>query len=441
MPSYPIPTQSNPQEFREQGDERLINCFAEMIGTDQRGKPKYRVRVTPGFLVFSDNVNDVNHRGSIEADGNVYVVFEGGNVVKINSTGGRTTIGYIGGNGPVDMARNGRVPFQIGCVSVETGKYYVIESDVVSLVDTRQFEGFNSITWLAGYFLLGVGGTQRFYNTGYNDAKSIANVSNFSGLDFAVAEGNPDGLVRVFAFNLELVIMGEKSLETWYLDPNPPATGSPFVRAGAAVVPRGCASALSCVLIDNSFMWLGNDGKVYRNDNNTPIRISHYGVERSIAAQQNKTTIRASRWTYKGNEFYQISGDDFTWTFNAATRFWHEGKSYLRNRLNADAYVEAWGETYCFTKINGTMYLLDDKVVQEGVDPLVATIRFADSPRNVEFNFFEAMFITGRAPINGTSNQTEPRGELLWSDDGGAPWKNRRIRQAVPHFTPWPGRQ
>jgi hypothetical protein len=420
MPAFPLPVQSNPQEFRENGDERLINCFSEVIGANAKGLPIYRIRSLPGFTSFSDDVNNVNCRGAIEADGNSYLVFEGGNVVKIDSAGTRATIGYIGGTGPVDMARNGASPFQIGCVATDTGKYYVIQSNAVQLVDTRDLPAFNSICWVGGYFVLGVA-DGRFFSTDLNNATSI------NGLDYATAEGNPDGLIRVFANRLELVVMGEKSIEIWGLDSNPPATGSPFVRLGGAVLNKGCASALSAASIDNSYMWVGNDFKVYRNDNYNPVRVSHYGVERSIAAQADKTTIRGSRWQYKGNEFYQISGDDFTWIYNAATRLWSEGASYLKNRLNAEIYFEAWGNTYCTTKINGTVYKLDDTVFIEGSDVLPVVVRFPNAPRNVQMDNFEATFVSGRSAGTGTTNQTNPQIELKWSDDGGANWGNPRI--------------
>ena len=415
MPNFPLPLQSNPQEFREDGDERLINCFAEKIGDK-----KFRIRSLPGFAVFSDDVNAVNCRGAIEADNFVYAVWEGGDVTKTDSSGVKTVIGHMGGVGPVDMARNGATPFQIGCIVTDIGKYYVIENSTVSLVDTRDLPAFNSICWISGYFVLGVA-DGRFFNTGLNDAKSI------NGLDFAVAEGNPDGLIRVFTNRLELVLFGEKTTEIWGLDSNPPATGSPFIRLGGAVINKGCASALSCVAIDNSYMWLGNDYKVYRNENYNPRRISHYGVERSIAGQADKTTIRAGRWTYNGNEFYQISGDNFTWVYNAATGFWSEGASYLKSRLNASIYVEAWGGNYCFTSINGTMYRLDDTIATEGSDPLPFVIRCPDSPPKVTFNSIEGVFVAGRSKITGTENQINSKVELTWSDDGGATWANHRV--------------
>lgn len=415
MVAIPLPMQSNPQEFVEQGDERLINCYAEKIGEKQ-----YRVRTISGYVSVSDDEADVNCRGAIECDGIIYAVFDGGKVLKILQDGSRTAIGHIGGSGPIHMARNGAIPFEVGCVVSQTGRYYVISGDNVSIVDTRDLPAFNSISWISGYFILGVD-DGRFFSTGLNDAKTI------NGLDYATAEGNPDGLVCVFAYRLELVLLGQKTLEFWGLVSDPGANGSPFARLGAAVINRGCLSPLSVAAIDNSFIWVGDDGIVYRNNNYSPSRVSHYGVERSIAAQSDKSTIRASTYSKNGNAFYQLSGDDFTWIFNAATQNWHEGQSYNRKRLNAEVHIEAWGETYCFTKINGTMYRLDGSVMTEGGQPLPITIRYRDvKVRSLILHNFETDFVTGRAPISGSSNTVDPVAELRWSKDGGLSWSNPR---------------
>lgn len=407
MPAIPLPTQSNPQEYVEQGDERLINCYWEKIS-----ETTSRIRRTAGYVVFSDDVNDVNCRGAIEADGFVYAVFEGGKVLKIGPDGTRTNIGSIGGSGAVHMARNGAVPFQIGCVVESSGRYVVIEDDTVTPVDTRDITLFNSISWVGGYFVL-TAKDGRFFSTGLNDAKSI------NGIDYATAEGKPDGLVGCFASRLELVLFGEKTIEFWGVLSDPGAVGSPFARLSGAVINVGCASILTVVEIDNSFMFVGDDGIVYRNNNYTPSRISHYGVERSIASQNEKKNLRASNYTVNGNTFYQISGDDFTWIYNAATQRWHEGKSYNRNRLNADIHVEAWGGLYCFTQINGTMYKVDQAAGSEAGQPLPVTIRYqAIKARGLHINNFESDFVTGRAPIAGSENVKNPTIELRWSDDG-----------------------
>lgn len=414
MPKLPLPQGSNPQEYRELGDERLVNCFAEQIS-----KTDYRVRRVPGSVLFSADTNAVNCRGALEADGYVYAVWEGGQVTRIDEGGTRLPIGHIGGSGPVIMARNAADPFQIGCVARDTGKYYVIENDEVSIVDTRDIAPFNSICWVSGYFVLGVA-DGRHFATGLNDAKSI------NGLDYATAEGNPDGLVGVFAYRMELVLLGERTTEFWGVMAEPGAQGSPFARLGGAVIPIGCGSILSACAFDNSFVWLGHDGKVYRNDNYAALRISHYGVERSIAEQADKSTIRGHSYSINGNTFYRLIGDSFTWTYSAATRKWHEEHSLRLNRVRAEVHVEAWNQAYYFTKTDGAMYRLTLDANDEAGQELPFVIRFPDLPPGVTVNSWESFMVTGRAPLTGASNVTGPSATLAWSDDGGATWQGNR---------------
>lgn len=416
MPAIRLPFQSNPQEYREQGDDRLVNCFAEKID----GKA-YRIRAWFGLVAVDEDIDDISVRGSIEVDGALYVVFEGGGVRKFTKSGTtitRTDLDYISGSGPVFMARNQRDSVEIGILT-GLGRYYIMQDDVLSVIPLDDLPPFIHMTELGGYFFFGTA-DGRVFNSGLNDAKVIG------GLDYFTAEGHPDGLVALFKNRLELVVMGAKSMEVWGLDSNPPATGSPLVRLGGAVFPRGCLVATGIAEIDNTFFWIGENRIVYRNVNYLPQRVSHYGVERSLLGEANIENIRCSSFSLGGNEFFVLNGTEYTWVFNAATGWWHELKSYGRERSAIEIYLAVWGGVYAFSKEDGNLYSVETDARLENGTVMPVVIRGMDLPAGLVCNDIEFDFVTGRAPITGVSHETNPVVELSWSDDGGATWKNPR---------------
>lgn len=405
----PLAVQSFPQEFREQGDERMINCFASRTG--QGKNTVFTLRMSPGFTTFSTGALDIALRGSILSGDYIYSVFETG-VYKVNSAGTRTLIGAVSGTGPVYMALN--TAGQIGVVNA-LGRYYVIQNDIITSVNTTDIGAFNSICWIAGYFILTLE-DGRFFNTALNDAFSI------NGLDFATAEGSPDKLLGGIALKNELFLVGKDTIEVWALLSSPPARGSPFARQGSWI-PKGTLSFASVIVTDNTLKWVGNDRIVYQNENYNAKRISHEGVERAIAAAASPETIKGFTYTIDGHIFYGISDANFTWVQDAKERLWHERKSYLRAYWKANVFINAFGKWLCGATDDGNIYQLDMNSRTEGTDPIIAEIHSIDTgrgdPGQASVAIIEMNALTGRASLSGTIPQTAPFLQISHSDDGG----------------------
>jgi hypothetical protein len=406
--------QSRPEEYREQGDERLINAYVETMGEGRDAK--MRVRMSPGLTAFSTDADDIACRGAILSGDYGYTVFETG-VYKIDSAGTRTLIGHISGTGPVTMALN--TAGEIGIVT-RLGRYYLIVDDVIQQIPTADIGAFNSISWLGGYFILTLL-DGRFFNTGLNDGTSI------NGLDFATAEGSPDGLLGGFAHGSEEWFFGLKTIEVWAVTGASP--GSPLTRQSSSWINKGCLSFASVVQADNTLFWVGDDRIVYRNNNYTPQRISHEGVERAITAAADPSSIRGGTYTIDGHAFYVISCPEFTWTFDIKERRWHERKSAALNRWKADVFLNAFGKWLVGTVDDGNLYEIDMDSKLEGSQLIVTTARslpMGAYPDQAVINSAEIDFVTGRALISGTVPQTDPFVELRYSDDGGANWSMPR---------------
>lgn len=407
-------TKSNPQEYREQGAESLVNAFYETMDNG-----KFRIRMTPGLTVWAAGPDDANARGALVVDGTMYVVFETG-TYSVDSTGTRTLIGYVSGTGPVQMERNSAAVTQIGILT-DTGRYYVIEGGAMSIVDLRDLPTFISLTRLGPYFVFGCA-DGRFFNSGLNDARAI------NGLDFATAEAEPDGLKRVIRHRGELWLGGETTTEVWGLSSSPPATGSPFIKNGA-VGDKGTKAGNSFARADNTLFWVGDDRIVYRNDNYSPIRISNYAVERDIETAANPELIIGTVRVKNGHTFYQISADEWTWVFDIAEDKWHTARSKNSSRSRVVFYIEFLGRTLAMTRDDGNIYEVDMDAHDENGEELITeciSVPMGEPGERYVVNSIELDFVTGRAAISGTTPQTDPVVELSYSDNGGASFSNPR---------------
>lgn len=406
--------QSRPEEFREQGDERLINAYAEVMGEGRDAK--MRIRMSPGLTAFSTDADDIACRGGIISGDYAYTVFETG-VYKIDSAGVRTKIGAISGTGPVSMALNANA--EIGVVN-SLGRYYLIKNDAIDQIHTSDIGAFNSICWIGGYFVLTLLNGQ-FFNTGLNDGASI------NGLDFATAEGSPDGLLGGYAHGSELWLFGFNTIEVWAVTGASP--GSPFARQSSSWINKGCLSFASVVQADNTLFWVGDDRIVYRNANYTTMRISHEGVERAITAAADPSSIRGGTYTIDGHAFYVISCPEFTWVYDIKEGRWHERKSKSLNRWKADVFLNAFGKWLVGTVDDGNLYEIDMNTTLEGSDLMVTLLRslpMGDSPDRAIIFTAAIDWITGRAALTGTIPQTDPFCEIRMSKDGGATWSMPR---------------
>ena len=189
---------TDPSEHKELSNAGRINCYVEPAARDGSRKPS--VKVCPGAVEFVDTEAG-GARGQLEVDGVLYSVTEGA-VFKIESDGTKTNIGSIPGRGPVMMVRNQADPVQIGIINNQS-RYYVIESDAISIVSLTGLPDFISITSLNQRFIFAAANGQMF-QTGLVDAATI------SGLDFATAEADPDGLVRTIAFQWQALCHGRE---------------------------------------------------------------------------------------------------------------------------------------------------------------------------------------------------------------------------------------
>jgi hypothetical protein len=311
-------------------DARMVNLFPEVV--PEGGKEPGFLNRAPGLQLLA-NMGDGPIRGLWQFGGYGYAV-SGETLYKIDAIWNTTAIGTVSGSsGPVSMSDNGTQLF-IAC----NGPSFIYNSLTLAFaqITDPDFPGAVTVGYLDGYFVFNEPNSQRLWITQLLDGQSI------DPLDFASAEGSPDGLVAILIDHREAWLFGTNSVEVWY---DSGAADFPLTPVQGAFNEVGCIAAFSVAKLDNGIFWLGADargrGIVYRANGYTAQRVSTHAVEWQIQQYGNMSDAIAYTYQQDGHSFYVLifPSANTTWVYDVATSLWHEraafiNGSFTRHRSN-----------------------------------------------------------------------------------------------------------
>ena len=305
------------------------------------------------------------------ADGNLYAV-HGSSLISVSSTGATQNLGIIAGSGRVGMADNGT---QLCIVSGAKGYIYDTANGLSEISDA-DFPGADTVTFIDGFFVFNnstPSQKSQFFISDLLDGKT------YDALDFATAERYPDSLTRVFADHSELLLFGEESIEIWF---NAGNADFPFARAQGSVIEQGLGARWTVEKVDESVVWLDNEGMVRRLTGINPERISTHAIENAISKGD---WTNATSWSYvdEGHQFYvlniprkTVDQKTGTYVWDAATGLWHERQSYELDNCRLGFYAYAYGQHIVGDLYNGKLYSLSLDIYDEDGQPLIADLEF-----------------------------------------------------------------
>lgn len=403
-------------------DARMVNLFPEII--PEAGKEPAFLNRAPG-LKLEVVVGTGPVRGLWTLAGNMYVV-SADKLYKVTPAYAVTLIGTVSGSsGPVSMADNGTQLF-VAC----NGPSYIYNSatDVFQQITDPDFPGAVTVGYLDGYFVFNEPSSQKIWVTALLDGVQV------DPLDFASAEGSPDGVVGIIVDHGQLWVYGTNSIEVWYNSGN---ADFPFSRIQGAFNELGCAAAYSLAKMDNGLFWLGKDargqGMVYRANGYSGQRISTHAVEWHI--QQYGDLSDAIGYTYQqdGHSFYVLvfPSADTTWVYDVATQAWHE-----RAGFSNGTFTRHWSNCQAFfgTSVmvgdyrNGNVYSfdLDDYSDNGSIQKWLRSWRaLPTGQNNLKRTAHHSLQLDCESGVGINVGQgSDPQVMLRWSDDGGHTWSN-----------------
>jgi hypothetical protein len=402
-------------------DNRMVNLFPEIV--PEGGKEPGFLQRCPGLtplVTLGLGVDAV--RGLWQFGDYLYAVC-GNKLYKVDSSYAATELGTIAGTGPVSMADNGT---QLAIAANGPGYIYNATTDVFSPITDPDFPGAVNVSYLDGYFVFNQPNSQLIWVTSLLDGLVI------DPLDFASAEGSPDGVVGIIADHREVWVFGTNSVEVWY---NAGTADFPLQRIQGAFNEVGCAAAYSIAKMDNGLFWLGKDargqGMVFRANGYTGQRISTHAIEWQI--QQYPDMSDAIGYTYQqdGHSFYVLvfPSADTTWVYDVATQAWHEragwdNGEWTRHRGNCQAFFN--GQTILGDFENGKLYALRLDVFQDDTRPqrwLRSWRALPTGQNNLNRTAQHSLQLDCETGVGLNVGQgSDPEVMLRWSDDGGHTW-------------------
>ena len=406
-------------------DNRMVNLFPEM--TPDNGQTAAYLNRAPG-LEFLQTVGTGPIRAlwAHQTNGSNFYAVSGGEVYKLNSmTGAPTLIGTVSGTGPVSIADNGT---QIFFACNPDGFIYNEVTNVFAQITDPDFPGAVTVGYLDGYFVFNEPNSQRVWVTALLDGLSV------DPLDFASAEGSPDGLVGIIVDHREAWLFGTDSVEVWY-DAGLP--DFPLTRIQGAFNEIGCVAAFSIAKLDNGLFWLGTDargqGIVYRANGYTGQRISTHAIEYAIAQYGNISDAIAYTYQQEGHAFYVLTfpSGDATWVYDVSTQAWHERAGwdngvFVRHRSNCQCNFV--GNTIVGDFENGNIYKLSLDVYADngGIQKWLRSWRaLPTGQNNLKRTAHHSLQLNCESGVGLNDGQgSDPQAMLRWSDDGGHTWSS-----------------
>lgn len=399
--------------------QQTINYYPEV---DKSGKNVIALYNTEGTVTRATLTAGTEVRGVIEYDGVSYWV-SGNMMFSMNSAYVVTGLGTLATQtGPVFMATNGLV---ILLVDGSDGYTFTFSGSVfATIVDVDFPDNPVACDILDNNFIVIDGGTQTFYTS--------PDGTSWAAADFSSAEAAPDDLLAVIVDHQEIILGGEKSVETWYNSGD-----ATFTFSRRATIEIGVAATGGMCKADNSVFFLGNDRVVWRLNGYTPVRVSQHGVE--YALSQMDTVSDCKMWAQKreGHVFIwlQFPTADQTWVYDVATSMWHR-RAYrdtatgALERHRANCYVLLNGVHLVGDHTNGKVYELDPDTYDDDGDEM-PSIRVSGHVASPDFTWVRhnRLTIDMETGVGISSGQgSDPQILLEFSDDGGRTWSNELWR-------------
>jgi hypothetical protein len=333
-------------------DARMVNLFPEVI--PEGGQEPAFLQRAPGLTLLA-TLGNGPVRGLWTFDGYGYAV-SGNTLYKIDTNWNAVAKGTVTGAGPVSMSDNGTQLF----IAANGPSYiYNADTDVFSPITDPDFPGAVTVGYLDGYFVFNEPNSQKVWVTQLLDGLSV------DPLDFASAEGSPDGLVSLIVDHREAWLFGTNSVEVWY---DAGLQDFPLQRIQGAFNEIGCIAPFSVAKLDNGIFWLGADargrGIVYRANGYTGVRVSTHAVEWHIQDYANMSDAVAYTYQQDGHAFYVLNfpSANTTWVYDVATNAWHERAGFLNGsftRHRSSCQMSFNNEIVVGDYQNGNIYAFD----------------------------------------------------------------------------------
>jgi hypothetical protein len=403
----------------------LVTHGAEMLDVyvDELGNINRR----PGLVELCDLGTSASVDGLFwwEAEDMVLAV-SNGDCFKITANDGTFSALTMTG---ADFEQGKRVTwadFKTAIYAANGGKVKKIST--TALIDTADVDAPTTVTHVAfldRYLLANEVGTYRCH---YSDV----NTPDDWSASWVSKEAQFDLLKSVAVANLELYLLGEKTMEVWFND-----GATPFVRSSQGFVQRGTIAPYSLAYCDadSAFYWLDNNRHAVKLQGRTPVPVS-LTMTKYIQEFSAVTDATGDYLEIAGRPYWILSfpteGKCLVYDFSRNSwyrwGYWNSGTAaHDRFRGNCYCLAPAWNYTLVGDRSNGKIYRLSTTAYDDDGDDLVGLVRTAhynhgsEALRKYSNGIYVRLKRTSVVSVDAT-----PDIMVRYRDNGATAWKSDR---------------
>lgn len=373
---------------------------------DVPAKSGLKLETPPGLRLFTTLPAGVTRCG-YSAVGKMFVV-AGSKLYEIRKDGTSIERGTIPGAGRVFASHNQRaLGHEFIFVNGSAGYVWNTQTSTFGRITDTGYPG-SAVVDFVDQYLIQVEPFGRYWF--HSD---VASAKEYSTLDRAQSEGSPDRIVSVAVNNGEVIVFNTGTMEFFY---NSGATTGTF-KNKKILVDKGIAGPYARIILDNSVLWLGSDGVIYRLDGYRPQAISTSAIEKAI---RGKNWAKCFCYTIESPRHkiaYFSFPDGQTFGYDAVSQLWHRRKSSGLERWRINWATNFDGIWLAGDYASGKVYQLDwDAYDEDGVEMESEWITpdVYDGNNRFGVNRLELVFDTGgpeTAPPLALESQV-----TLWGD-------------------------
>jgi hypothetical protein len=369
----------------------------------QKGTRTQAKLATPPGLSYFTQCGDGPIRGARDVEGKLFVV-SGNELYEVAYDGTPTLRGTIPGVGLVSMSHNKRgYGNQLLIVNGDAGYVWDTTASTLTRITDEGYPGAVQVDYL-DHYMIQVEPWGRFWFH-----SNLDNATDYNTLDRYDPEASPDKIKAIAANQLEAVTFSARTTE-FFADTGA-ATGT--FQSKRIVIERGIAGRFTLVKLDNTIMWLGNDGIFYRLNGYGAQPISTGPIHKAIAGLDWENAF-GFVWEDKGYKVaYWTFPDGQTWGYDVTQPVgyqWHRRESYSLKRWRLNTCTGWQGRWIGGDYRTGVLYLIDWDAQHERGQPLVSerTGGTANANQNaVICPYIELIFDTGGPAWDGESGVSD----------------------------------
>lgn len=268
------------------------------------------------------------------------------------------------------------------------------------------------------------------YANGQFQISASYDMTTWDALDYATAESNPDGLVRVLYDHGELVLFGTNTTEFWS---NTGGQDFPYSNQRGSTLQFGLAAKWSMVQYNDSIAGLFKNSmgqvQVMMMRGHAVQPISSQEMDAVINGYMTVSDATGYSYMLGGHPMYQINfpSEGKSWLYDASTQLWSELESGLNgDRHRGEILIDFLNKPRVSDYMNGNIYTLDANTYTDNGTPIpreiITKTVYVGANKRLAVHRIAVDCQTGNGLVNGQGS--DPQMMMQVSKDSGRTWGN-----------------